>query len=116
MVDSNFLFDKIVNGNANHSYQAIQLMKLDTIAFYDKFLNWIKEEFDLYLMNESLSESLLVYFPNGCFSVKNISKTEPFVIVEVKIVSKTLDCGTKTANQITAVINLFHKALDNHKK
>ncbi len=113
MEDSNFLFDKIVNGNANYSYQASQLIKLDTFDFYDKFLNWIKGEFDLYLMNESLSESLLVYFPNGFFSIKNISKTEPFVIVEVKIVSKTLDCGTKTANQITAVLNLFHKALDN---
>lgn len=112
MEDSNFLFDKIVNGSANHSYQAIQLIKLDTFDFYDKFINWIKGEFDLYLMNESLSESLLVYFPNGCFSVKNISKNESFIMMEVKIESKTLDCGTKIANQITAVLNLFYKALD----
>jgi len=58
-------------------------------------------------------ESLLIYFPNGYFSIKNISKTEDFVIVEVKIESRTLDCGTKIANQITAVLNLFHKALNN---
>lgn len=113
MVDSNFLFDKIVNGNANHSYQAIQLMKLDTIAFYDKFLNWIAGEFDLNLMGMTDSQSLLVYFPNGFFSVKNISKNESFIMMEVKIESKTLDCGTKIANQITAVINLFHKGLNN---
>lgn len=113
MGDSNFLFDKIVNGNANHSYHACQLLKLDTFDFYDKFLNWIKGEFDLYLINESLSESLLVYFPNGYFSIKNISKNESFIMMEVKIESKTLDCGTKIAYQITTVLNLFHKALNN---
>ncbi len=113
MDNSNFLFDKMVIGNTNPSYQAIQLIKLDTIDFYDKFLNWIEGEFDLYLMNVLHRESLLIYFPNGYFSIKNISKTEDFVIVEVKIESRTLDCGTKIANQITAVLNLFHKALNN---
>lgn len=113
MNNNNFLFYKIVIGNASFSYQATQLIKLDNIYFYDKFLNWIKGEFDLYLMDESNPISLLVYFPSGHFSIKNISKNKPFAMMEVKIKSKTLDCGTKTANQITAVLNLFHKALNN---
>ena len=111
MKDSKFLFNKI--GNANPSYQAIQLINIENIDFYDKFLNWTKGEFDLHLIDEPEPHSLLVYFPSGHFSIKNISKNKPFAMMEVKIESKTLDCGTKTANQITAVLKLFHKALNN---
>lgn len=110
MKDSNFLFNKI--GNGNPSYKAIQLINIETIGFYDKFLNWTKGEFDLHLIDELEPHSLLVYFPNGWFSIKNIFKNESFVIMEIKIESKTLDSGTKIANSIISVFN----RLDNNQR
>lgn len=109
MKDSKFLFNKIENGNP--SFQSIQLINIENIDFYDKFLNWTKGEFDLHLIDESEPHSLLVYFPNGWFSIKNISKNKPFVNMEIKTDSKTLESGTKIANRIISVFSQLENSI-----
>jgi hypothetical protein len=86
---------------------------IQNIEVYNQFLNWLKGEFDLYLMEEL--DGLKVYYPNGLFSVMLFSKNEKDFSIEIKIRSKTL----KTANQMAAKIETIYchlnKVISNNK-
>lgn len=75
---------------------------IQNIEVYNQFINWLKGEFDLYLMEEL--DGLKVYYPNGLFSVILFSKNEKNFSIEIKIMSKTL----KTANQMAAKIETIY--------
>lgn len=79
--------------------------KIENIEFYYQFLNWLKGEFDLYLMEEL--DGLKVYYPNGLFSVTLFSKNENDLSIEIKIKSKTL----KSVNEISSKIEIIHRRL-----
>jgi phosphomannomutase len=79
-------------------YNFITYEKIKTIEIYDKFLNWIQGEFDLYQMEEL--DGLKVYFPNGWFSITISSKRELDLKIVIKIKSKTLSSGIKIESQI----------------
>ncbi|WP_189361302.1 hypothetical protein [Algibacter mikhailovii] len=55
---------------------------------YERFVNWVIGEFDLYLINEG--EILKVYFPNGWFNIMgNKNESEQYIIeINVKGTSK----------------------------
>lgn len=76
--------------------------KIENIEFYDQFLNWLRGEFDLCLIEEF--DGLKVHYPNGLFSVKLFSKNENDLSIEIKIRSKTL----KSAHQVSAQIEIIH--------
>ena len=79
--------------------------KIENIEFYYQFLNWLKGEFDLYLMEEL--DGLKVYYPNGLFSVSLFSKNKNDLSIEIKIKSKTL----KSVNQVSSKIEIIHRRL-----
>jgi hypothetical protein len=79
--------------------------KIENIERGNQFINWLKGEFDLYLMEEL--DGLTVHYPSGLFSVKLFSKNETDLSVEIKIRSKTL----KTAHQIAFKIETVHSNL-----
>lgn len=79
---------------------------IENIEIYNQFLNWLKGEFDLYLMEEL--DGLKVYFPNGLFSVTLFSKNEKDFSIEIKIMSKTL----KTAHQMAVKIEIIYGRLN----
>jgi len=60
--------------------------KIENIDFYYQFLNWLKGEFDLYLIEEI--DGLKVHYPSGLFSVTFFSENEEDVSVEIIIKSK----------------------------
>lgn len=79
--------------------------KIENIQFYDQFINWLRGEFDLYLMEEL--DGLTVYFPNGLFSIQLILENEKDFYIEINIKSKTL----KTIHQISIKIETIHNQL-----
>jgi hypothetical protein len=79
--------------------------KIENIEFYYQFINWLKGEFDLYLMEEL--DGLKVYYPNGLFSVSLFSKNKNDLSIEIKIKSKTL----KSVNQVSSKIEIIHRRL-----
>ena len=81
--------------------------KTESIEFYDQFLNWLRGEFDLYLMEEF--DGLKVYYPNGLFSVKLFSKNENDLFIEIEIRSKTL----KSVNEVSSKIETVYAHLKN---
>lgn len=79
--------------------------KIENVEFYDQFINWLRGEFDLCLMEEL--DGLKVYYPNGLFSVKLFSKDENDLSIEIKIRCKTL----KSANEVSSKIETVHRRL-----
>lgn len=79
--------------------------KIENIEFYDQFINWLRGEFDLCLMEEL--DGLTVHYPNGLFSVTLFSKNEKDLSIEIEIRSKTL----KSVNEVSSKIETIHRRL-----
>jgi hypothetical protein len=86
-------------------YTFTRYENIQTIEIYNQFLNWLKGEFDLYLMEEL--DGLKVHYPNGLFSVALSSESKKDFSIEIKIISKNL----KTANQMAAKIETIYSHL-----
>ena len=96
----NFSFEK-------PNYTFIRYETIENIEIYNQFLNWLKGEFDLYLMEES--DSLKVYFPNGLFSVTLFSDNEKDLVIEIKIIGKTVKTANQMVLRIDTLYNHLHK-------
>lgn len=81
--------------------------KIENIEFYDQFVNWLKGEFDLYLMEEL--DGLTVHYPSGLFSVKLFSKNENDLSIEIEIRSKTLKSAHQVSSKIETIISHLKK-------
>lgn len=88
-----------------HNFTRYENIK--NIEIYNQFLNWLKGEFDLYLMDEL--DGLKVYYPNGLFSVTLFSENEKDFSIEIKIISKTLETANQMAAKIEAIYNHLNK-------
>jgi hypothetical protein len=84
---------------------------IKNIEIYNKFLNWIKGEFDLYLMEDL--DGLKVYFPNGWFSIMILSERELDLKIVIQIKSKTLNSGIKIETQIKNSYNHLNQVYEN---
>ncbi|MFI0429371.1 hypothetical protein [Mariniflexile sp. HMF6888] len=51
----------------SNSFKLVKEVEVKNVEAYYMFINWVVDEFNLYLMNES--EILKVYFPNGWFTI-----------------------------------------------
>jgi hypothetical protein len=84
-------------------HHVIRKASFTSAIHYNKFLNWISGEFDLFLQDES--NGLQVFFPNGKFNIKNIKKTTNSIIAEINIECKVLQNGVDLDHQIMSVYN-----------
>jgi len=57
------------------------------IEIYNKFINWVIGEFDLYLKIES--KDLKVYFPSGWFQIGFFIDASDGIMIEIKIEGKS---------------------------
>lgn len=88
--------------------------KIKNVEFYDQFINWLRGEFDLYLMEEL--DGLKVYYPNGLFSVTLFSKNENDLSIEIKIKSKRLESANQVASKIETIHNRLQKVFSKKDK
>ena len=84
-------------------YNFITYENIKTIDVYDKFINWVRGEFDLFQMDEL--DGLKVYYPNGWFYIELLTESDLDLIIAIKIKSKTLDSWLKTEAQIQIIFN-----------
>jgi hypothetical protein len=82
-------------------YYFIQNEGIKSIEIYNKFLNWIKGEFDLYQIDEL--DGLKVYYPNGWFTIKIINQNAGIINIEISVKSKVKESGFKTYQKIEAL-------------
>jgi hypothetical protein len=74
-----------------------------TNGVYEKLINWVTGEFDLYLKNES--ETLKVYFPNGWFSIRNFKNENDKEFIEIKVEAKSKIACQQMMKQLEHIYN-----------
>ena len=82
-------------------YNFILTEKMKSIDVYHKLLNWIRGEFDLYQMDEL--EGLKVYYPNGWFTIKNLSQSDEIIDMEICVKCKSKKSGLITFQKIESL-------------
>lgn len=81
--------------------------KIENMERYHQFLNWLKGEFDLFLMDEL--NGLEVYYPSGFFSVGICTEDKNNFYVKIKVLSKTLKTGSLISSEIENVYRLLER-------
>tara|TARA_R110000868_G_scaffold98487_7_gene271161 strand:+ start:900 stop:1235 length:336 start_codon:yes stop_codon:yes gene_type:complete len=74
---------------------------------FKKFINWISEEFTLYLQDDS--NGLTVFFPNGWFSLKILEFNNNDVEFIIVVKSKSTINGNQINKKIEVVLNHIKK-------
>jgi len=82
-------------------HQGIQKESIRNKHLYNKFLNWVSVEFDLYLQEEI--HGLEVFFPNGKFTIKSIAERKQDILIEINVKSKDLKAINSIGNQILSI-------------
>lgn len=90
-------------------YNFIQNESIKSIEIYNKFLNWIQGEFDLYQIDEL--DGLKVYYPNGWFTIKIINKDADIINIEIRVKNKSKNSGFKIYQKIEALYAHLIKGL-----
>ena len=74
---------------------------IKTKGLYERVINWVSGEFDLYLKNES--EILKVYFPNGWFTIRNIKDENSNEFIEIIVEGKSRIACQNMMNQLESI-------------
>lgn len=93
---------EIFNSQVSH----FNLKKEETVktkGVYERLINWVSGEFDLYLQNQS--EILEVYFPNGWFSIRSFKGENSNELIEIKVEGKSKIACQKIMNQLECIYN-----------
>tara|TARA_R110002049_G_scaffold17238_1_gene67390 strand:- start:4318 stop:4713 length:396 start_codon:yes stop_codon:yes gene_type:complete len=89
----------------NTQVPPFHLKKVDIIktnGIYERLINWVTGEFDLFLQNES--ELLEVYFPNGWFSIRSF-KNKNQELIEIKVEGKSRIACQNIMSQLEIIYN-----------
>jgi len=84
-----------------YSYKLNKVLTCSNEKVYNKFINWVRGEFDLYLISESTK--LDVYFPNGMFSIGKIPDKN--INIEINIKSSSESTCNNMMNQLQSIYN-----------
>jgi hypothetical protein len=92
--------------NINTKQQWVKRKSLANNDLYNKFLNWISGEFDLYLQDEQ--NGLDVFFPGGKFNINKAVEAKKGIVVEINVESKNRSLADSITNKIMSI----HKHLE----
>lgn len=95
-------------------YNFIKHENIEVVEEYEKFLNLIKGEFDLFQKEEI--NGLKVYFPNGWFVVDMLKDNGDDKEFLINIKSKTLKSGKSIESRIKGLYILFNNVIENKEK
>ncbi|WP_299557313.1 hypothetical protein [Seonamhaeicola sp.] len=71
----------------NYTYNWTQNEYMENTEVYERYINWVSGEFDLYQKQES--KALKVYFPNGWFVIRRLNKSNEGFVMEIKVEGKS---------------------------
>ena len=72
-------------------------------TLYDKFLNWVSVEFELFLQDNL--DGLQIFFPGGYCSITNCETNNNQIEFKVIVKSKYKQKGIQINNQIYAILS-----------
>jgi hypothetical protein len=85
------------------NHQLIREATFTSSNGYNKFINWVSGEFDLYLQDKS--NGLDVFFPNGKLNIKKAIDQDNTLVAKINFESKLQNQGTDIINKIMALYN-----------
>ena len=102
-----FLKYKKMPINSNIKLPVFKLIKvyplLMTFSHYNKFINWVSGEFDLYLKEET--NELKVYFPNGWFRIGNFITEDLQYNIELELIGNSKTSCEKVLKKVESTYN-----------
>ncbi|QTD37652.1 hypothetical protein JL193_16545 [Polaribacter batillariae] len=81
------MMDKEVSKNELTLFKLKKIELINNIGIYERFVNWVIGEFDLFLKNES--KKLEVYFPNGQFYIGNFEDDKNELNIKILVEGKS---------------------------
>lgn len=82
-------------------FEFIKIEPVKSVEVYNRFINWVIGEFDLYLKNKS--KELKVYFPNGWFSIGRFKNENQQLNIKIKVKGKSKIACQKIMNQLELI-------------
>lgn len=93
-------------------FQIVKIVKLKNNVVFDRFVNWVIGEFDLFLKNED-SKELNVYFPNGWFNIHSFQNDDIEFGVTIKVEGKSKEACERIMNQLMQIYKHIYDFYNN---
>lgn len=90
-----------IRSHNSFEYKFDKLITLRDFKVYDKFINWVIGEFDLYLRDES--DTLSVYFLNGWFSIRKLNCKNEIIQLQIKVKGRSKNIGQEIMDQLEGI-------------
>lgn len=81
----------------------VKIVTVKDIKNYNKLINWVIGDFDLYLRNES--SGLTVYFPCGQFSINKLDLENDEIQLEIKVDGRSMTNCQRMMDHLEIIYN-----------
>tara|TARA_R110002072_G_scaffold135530_3_gene277004 strand:- start:3867 stop:4247 length:381 start_codon:yes stop_codon:yes gene_type:complete len=83
-------------------YELTHTESIPSKALYEKFLNWVSAEFELYIQDKP--HGLKIFYPGGYFYITETERTNNVVNFNIIVRNKYQQKGVQINNQIYAIL------------
>lgn len=93
------------------AFELTNTASLPNKKLFNKFLNWVSGEFELYL--QDYSDDLTIYFPGGHLNIQETKSPNNSVLFKIAIKSKYKEKGIKLNHQVNLVLDHISTYMSN---
>ena len=90
-------------GNLIEFVDLKRIKKINDLTVYDRFVNWVSGEFDLYLQNET--KKLQVFLPNGSFDIEIFNDCNNSLNILIHVKGKSKDTSLMIIKKLENIYN-----------
>jgi len=83
-------------------YELTHTESVPSKALYEKFLNWVSAEFELYLQDKL--HGLKIFYPGGYFYITEAERSNNDVNFKIIVKNKYRQKGVQINNQVNAIL------------
>ena len=84
-------------------YEWTHIESISNKALYEKFLNWVSGEFDIFLQDHL--NGLQIFFPGGYFNITETKANNKINGFKIMVKSKYKQKGIQINNQVYTILN-----------
>lgn len=95
--------NRMTSHKQTDSFKIIHTESISNKAEFNRFLNWVSAEYELYLQDNQ--NGLKIYFPGICLQISEKGYGNGLVNFEINIQSKYEKNGIQISNQVLSILN-----------
>lgn len=103
MIDLKTKNNRMTSHKQNDSFKIIHTESILNKAEYNRFLNWVSAEYELFLQDNQ--NGLEIYFPGICLQISEKAYENGLLNFEIDIQSKYEKNGIQISNQVLSILN-----------